>query len=175
MGYAYLSEIPFYPADVNLDLPGTWGSGALIYVEGDGYRYSDGTQWHRMGVGLEQLAHIERDTDLVVAGGATATLLQATITIDIQTEMLVRASIPMLELTNTSGGEARIYADVDGTPYDLGHVTSDRQFGWPLLVQRVIPVTKGALTVTLLIQSISNPLTAHAGSGMGETMMRIIA
>jgi hypothetical protein len=175
-GYSYLSEIPLYPADIDLELPGQWRRGDLIYVEGAGYRYYDGVQWRRFGVGLEQLDLATRNTDLVVAGGQTQTAVTTTVTIDDQTVMQIRAQIPMLEFTATSGGEAQLTALLnDTTPYVLGHMTSDRQFGWPVQVDRFVPVTAGAIKVDLQIVSINAAVTAHAGTGYGDTGMQLLA
>jgi hypothetical protein len=174
--YAYISEIPIYPSDINLDLPGQWRSGDLVYVEADGYRYYDGTQWKRLGVGLEQLALATRTTDLNVASGQTVTAVTTQVTITDQTQLLARASIPMLEFTATSGGEAQIIVNYDGTPYVVGHMVSDRQFGWPATMSRTITnLTPGTVTVTLQVTSVNAACIAHAGAQYGDTMLRLIA
>jgi hypothetical protein len=127
------------------------------------------------GVAVTELAYVSGSSDVVVGSGLTATVLQATVVITTQTQLLVRCSVPTLEFTNTNGGIAVAELVVAGVTYPLARLASDRAFSWPATLTRKVPVASGNVTLTFQIRSVSNPCTAHAGAGYGESSMRVIA
>ena len=174
--HAQLSSIPVFATASDRDAATDWDPGSLVYSADVGYAYFDGQAWVYFGIALRQLAHATNDNDVPVAAGATVTALTATLDqpLEQDTDLLLRASLPCLEFTATSGGEAELQVVIGGTSYPIARMRSDRAFGWPVFVSRELPtVPAGTTSVDLQIQSISAACLAH-GDPYGQISLRVL-
>ena len=124
--------------------------------------YHDGTRWYPLGE--IQLGYTEVTSPVVVATGKTVTVLAVDVTFaGIGQVCSLLVDLPMVDFTDTSGGEVELSVTLDSVAHGLAHLHGDRSLGWPARTARRLPIPgPGTYTFTVAAQSISGNVTLQA-------------